>query len=135
MPRPRSYHQHTPRITAEYSASHLSRWDFFPAILAYLRRLGLPQRLQTVTIPSAPNVHFKPVDKLMTLVTVFVTGITRISHIDRTLAGETALARLLGLDRFPSSDTLSDLLGKVTGWPYTYSPLRGFFLGPANGVE
>src|SRR4051794_6970574 len=106
MPRPRSYHQHTLCITAEYSASTLSRWGFFPAILAYLRRLGLPQRFQTVTIPSASNAHFKPVDKLMTLVTVFVTGITRIGHIDRTLAGETALARLLGLDRSPSSDTL-----------------------------
>jgi Transposase DDE domain group 1 len=49
-------------------------------------------------------------------VTIFLTGIARISHIDRTLAGETALARLLGLDRFPSSDTLYDLLGKVTAW-------------------
>jgi hypothetical protein len=116
MPRPRSYHEHTPRITAEYSASTLSRWGFFPVILGYLRRLELPRRLQGVTIPSAPNAHFKPVDKLMTLVTVFITGIARISHIDRTLAGETALARTLGLDRFPSSDTLYALLGKVTAW-------------------
>jgi Transposase DDE domain group 1 len=116
MPRPRSYHEHTPRITAEYSASTLSRWGFFPVILGYLRRLELPLRLQGVTIPSAPNAHFKPVDKLMTLVTIFITGIARISHIDRTLAGETALARLMGLDRFPSSDTLYALLGKVTAW-------------------
>jgi len=116
MPRPRSYHEHTPRITAEYSASTLSRWGFFPVILGYLRRLELAQRLQGVTIPSAPNAHFKPVDKLMTLVTVFITGIARISHIDRALAGETALARTLGLDRFPSSDTLYALLGKVTAW-------------------
>jgi hypothetical protein len=116
MPRPRSYHEHAPRITAEYSASTLSRWGFFPVILGYLRRLELPLRLQGVTIPSAPNAHFKPVDKLMTLVTIFITGIARISHIDRTLAGETALARTLGLDRFPSSDTLYALLGKVTAW-------------------
>ena len=116
MPRPRSYHQPTPRITAEYSASALSRWGFFPAILGYLRRLGLPERLRGVTLPSAPNAHFKPVDKLMTLVTLFITGVARISHIDRTLAGETALAGLLGLDRFPSSDTLYALLGKVNAW-------------------
>jgi hypothetical protein len=116
MPRPRSYHPHTPRITAEYSASALSRWGFFPAILGYLRRLELPERLRGVTIPSAPNAHFKPVDKLMTLVTAFITGIARIGHIDRTLAGETALARLMGLDRFASSDTLYALLGKVTAW-------------------
>src|SRR4051812_37678924 len=116
MPRLQSYHPHTPRITAEYSASTLSRWGFFPVILAYLRRLKLPQRLQTVTIPSAPNAHFQPVDKLMTLVTLFITGIARFSHIDRVLAGETALARTLGLDRFPSSDTLYALLGKVTAW-------------------
>src|SRR5512144_2633491 len=116
MRRPRSYHEHTPRITAEYSASTLSRWGFFPVILGYLRRLELPRRLQGVTIPSAPNAHFKPVDKLMTLVTVFTTGMARISHIDRTLAGETALARTLGLDRFPSSDTLYNVLGKVTTW-------------------
>src|SRR3954454_13949064 len=116
MPRPRSYHGHTPRITAEYPASTLSRWGFFPVILGYLRRLELPLRLQGVTIPSAPNAHFKPVDKLMTLVTVFITGIARISRIDRTLAGETALARTLGLDRFPSSDTLYALLGKVNAW-------------------
>jgi hypothetical protein len=113
---PRSYHEHRPTITVEYSASTLSRWGFFPVILQYLRRLELPQRLQTVTVPSAPNAHFQPVDKLMTLVAVFLTGIARISHIDRTLAGETALARLLGLDRFPSSDTLYHLLGKVTAW-------------------
>src|SRR4051794_37076625 len=116
MPRPRSYHQHSPRITAEYSASALSRWGFSPATLGSLHRLDLPQRLRGVTIPSAPNAHFKPADKLMTLVTIFITGIARISHIDRTLAGETALARLLGLDRFPSSDTLYDLLGRVTAW-------------------
>jgi hypothetical protein len=116
MPRPRSYHRPQPTITAEYSASTLSRWGFFPVILRYLQRLELPQRLQGVTIPSAPNAHFKPLDKLMTLVTIFITGIARISHVDRTLAGETALARLLGLDRFPSSDTLYILLGKVTAW-------------------
>ncbi len=113
---PRSYHEHQPTLTVEYSASTLSRWGFFPVILQYLRRLELPRRLQGVTIPSAPNAHFQPVDKLMTLVTVFLTGIARISHIDRTLAGESALARLLGLDRFPSSDTLYALLGKVTAW-------------------
>jgi hypothetical protein len=113
---PRSYHEHQPTITVEYSASTLSRWGFFPVILRYLHRLELPQRLQGVTIPSAPNAHFQPLDKLMTLVTVFITGIARISHIDRTLAGESALARLLGLDRFPSSDTLYALLGKVTAW-------------------
>src|SRR5512135_3707201 len=116
MPRPRSYHDRRPKITVEYSASTLSRWGFLPAILRDLQRFELPRRLQAITIPSAPNAHFKPVDKLMTLVAVFLTGIARISHIDRTLAGETALARLLGLDRFPSSDTLYHLLGKVTAW-------------------
>jgi hypothetical protein len=116
MPRTRSYHRPQPPITVEYTATALSRWGFFPAILRYLQRLELPGRLQGITIPSAPNAHFKPGDKLMTLVTVFITGIARISHIDRALAGETALARLLGLDRFPSSDTLYNVLGKVTHW-------------------
>src|SRR3954471_7999836 len=116
MPRPRSYHEHQPVITAEYSASTLSRWGFFPVFLQYLRNRRLPQRLKAVTIPSAPNAPFQPADKLMTLVTIFITGIARISHIDRTLAGETALAGVPGLDRFPSSDTLYALLGKVTAW-------------------
>ena len=116
MSRPRSYHEHQHVITAEFSASTLSRWGFFPVILQYLRNRRLPQRLKALTIPSAPNAHFQPAAKLMTLVTIFITGIARISHIDRTLAGETALARLLGLDRFPSSDTLYNLLGKVTTW-------------------
>jgi hypothetical protein len=116
MPRPRSYHRPLTPITVEYTASTLSRWGFFPAIWRYLQRLELPRRLQGVTLPSAPNAHFQPVDKLTTLVTVFITGIARISHIDHTLAGETALARLLGLDRFPSSDTLYNVLGRVTAW-------------------
>jgi Transposase DDE domain group 1 len=116
MSRPRSYHQPQSTITVEYSASTLSRWGFLPAILRYLQRLELPDRLKGVTIPSAPNAHFKPVDKLMALVTIFITGIARISHIDRILAGETALARTLGLDRFPSSDTLYNLLSQVTAW-------------------
>jgi hypothetical protein len=116
MPQTPSYQGRRPDITAEYSASTLCRWGFFPVALRYLQRLELPRRLQGVTIPSAPNAHFKPVDKLMTLVTIFLAGIARISHIDRTLAGETALARLLGLDRFPSSDTLYALLGTVTAW-------------------
>src|SRR5512142_58928 len=116
MPRCRSYHQCPSSITVEYTASTLSRWGLFPAILADLQRLELPRRLQGVTIPSAPNALFRPGDKLMTLVTLFLTGIARISHIDRTLAGESALARLLGPDRFPSSDTLHGLLGKVTAW-------------------
>jgi hypothetical protein len=89
----------------------------FPAILGYLNRLELPERLRGVTLPSAPDAHFRPADKLRTLVTVFLTGIARIRPIDRALAGATALARLLGLDRFPSSETLSNLLGKVTAWP------------------
>src|SRR5512135_1709676 len=71
MPRTRSYHNHHPALTVEYSASTLSRWGFLPAILRYLQRLELPQRLRGVTIPSAPKAHFKPGDKLMTLVTVF----------------------------------------------------------------
>jgi hypothetical protein len=116
MSRPRSYHQPQSTITVEYSASTLSRWGFLPAILRYLPRLELPDRLKGVTIPSAPNAHFKPVDKLMALVTIFLTGIARISHLDRILAGETALARTLGLDRFPSRDTLDNLLGQVTAW-------------------
>src|SRR5512143_3702853 len=116
MPRTRSYHNHYPALTVEYSAPTLSRCGFFPAVLRYLQRLELPRRLRGVTMPSAPNAHFKPVDKLMTMVTVFITGIARISHIDRTLASETARARTLGLDRFPSSDTLYALLGKVTAW-------------------
>ena len=65
---------------------------------------------------SSIRVDVNLLDKLMTLVTVFLTGIARISHIDRTLAGEPALARSLGLDRFPSSDTLYNLLGEVTAW-------------------
>src|SRR5512144_1836923 len=113
---PRSYHEHRPTLTVEYSASTLSRWGSFPVILQYLRRLELPQRLQTVTVPSAPNAHFTPLDQLMTLVTLFLTGIARISHIDRTRAGESALARLLGLDRFPSRAHLYSLHSKVTAW-------------------
>src|SRR3954470_5813417 len=116
MPRPRSYHSHPASISVEYTHARLSRWGFTPVVLEYLRRLRLPERLAAVTIRSATNAHFRPVDKLMTLVTVFVTGIARISHIDRAFAGETALAGLLGLDRFPSSDRLYDLLGRVTGW-------------------
>src|SRR5512144_3084616 len=116
MPRTRSYHQPHRSITVEYTQARLSRWGFFPVILEYLQRLLLPRRLAAITVPSAPNAHFTPLDELMTSVTLFLTGIARISHIDRTLAGESALARLLGLDRFPSSDTLYGLLGKVTAW-------------------
>ena len=116
MPRTRSYHGNGPTISVQYTHSRLSRWGFTPVVLEYLRRLRLPDRLAAVTIRSAPNAHFRPADKLMTLVTIFVTGIARIGHIDRLLAGETALAGLLGLDRFPSSDRLYDLLGRVTGW-------------------
>ncbi len=116
MTRPRSYHDPHPRLTVESSPSTLSRGGFFPVILRYLQGLRLSQRLQGVTIPSASNVHFQPVDKLMTLVTLLLTGIARISPLDRTLAGETALVRLLGLDRFPSRDPLYALLGKLTAW-------------------
>ena len=116
MPPTRSYHDRPASISVQYTHSRLSRWGFTPVVLEYLRRLRLPDRLAAVTIRSATNAHFRPVDKLMTLVTIFVTGIARISHIDRAFAGETALAGLLGLDRFPSSDRLYDLLGRVTGW-------------------
>ena len=52
----------------------------------------------------------------MSLVTLFILGLARISHVDRSLAGETALARTLGLTRFPPSDPLYDPLKKVTHW-------------------
>lgn len=116
MPQSRSYHGRPASISVEYTHSRLSRWGFFPVILEYLRNLRLPEQLGTITIRSASNAHFRPLDKLLTLVTLFVTGIARISHLDRALAGETALARLLGLDRFPSSDRLYDLLRRVTAW-------------------
>jgi hypothetical protein len=116
MPPTRSYHDRPAPISVQYTQSRLSRWGFTPVVLAYLRKLQLPERLAAVTIRSATNAHFRPVDKLMTLVTVFVTGLARISHIDRAFAGETALAGLLGLDRFPSSDRLYALLSRVTGW-------------------
>ncbi len=116
MPRSRSYHQRPATITVEYTHSRLSRWGFLPVVLEYLRRLHLPEQLAAVTIPAARNAHYRPLDKLMTLVTIFAAGIARISHIDRLLAGETALAGLLDLDRFPASDRLYDLLRRVTNW-------------------
>ena len=116
MPRTRSYHDRPASISVQYTHARLSRWGFTPVVLEYLRRLHLPERLGAVTIRSAKNAHFRPVDKLMTLVMIFVTGVARISHIDRAFAGEAALAGLLGLDRFPSSDRLYALLGRVTGW-------------------
>src|SRR5512144_747698 len=116
MPQPRSYPQPTPTITVDYSASNLSRWGFFPVILEYLRKRQLPQQLGAITIQTAANGLYSTRDKLMRLVTIFILGIARISHVDRSLAGETALARTLGLKRFPSSDTLYTLLKKVTTW-------------------
>jgi len=116
MPPTRSYHDRPASLSVQYTHSRLSRWGFTPAVLEYLRRLRLPDRLAAVSIRSASDAHFRPVDKLMTLVMLFVTGIARIGHIDRALAGETALAGSLGLDRFPSSDRLYALLGRVTGW-------------------
>jgi len=116
MPRPRSYHGNGSTISVQYTHSRLSRWGFTPVVIEYLRKLRLPERLAAVTIRSARNAHFRPVDKLMTLVMVFITGLARIGHIDRAFAGETALAGLLGLDRFPSSDRLYALLSRVTGW-------------------
>src|SRR3954447_14071779 len=116
MPRTRSYHGPQPTITVEYSAATLSRWGFFPVILHYLRRHRFPERLGEVTLKTAANGLYSTTDKLMSLVTLFIPGIARISHIDRSLAGETALARTLGLKRFPSSDTLYAVLKKVTHW-------------------
>jgi hypothetical protein len=85
-------------------------------ILEYLRNRQLPQQLGSITIKSAANGLYSTRDKLMGLVTIFVLGLARISHVDRSLAGETALARTLGLKRFPSSDTFYNLLKKVTTW-------------------
>jgi hypothetical protein len=116
MPRTRSYQEPNPAITVEYSASTLSRWGSFPVLLQYLRNRQLPQRLGAITIKTAANGLYSTGDKLMGLVTLFVLGIARISHVDRPLAGETALARTLGLKRFPSSDTFYTLLKRVTHW-------------------
>src|SRR5436305_4495669 len=114
MPRTQFYHGRRCTIGVEYSAAHLSRWGFFPVILEYLRTHKLPQRLETITLATAANGLYSTVDKLMSLVSLFLLGIARISHIDRSLAGESALARLLGMARFPSTDTLYALLKKTT---------------------
>jgi hypothetical protein len=116
MPSTRSYQELTPTITVEYSASTLSRWGFFPVVLQYLHSRRLPERLGQITVKAAANGLYSTVDKLMSLVAIFVLGLPRISHVDRSLAGETVLARRLGLKRFPSSDTLYALLKKVTSW-------------------
>src|SRR5437763_164674 len=114
MPRTQFYPGRRCTIGVEYSAARLSRWGFFPVILEYLRTHKLPQRLETITLATAANGVYRTVDKLMSLVSLFLLGIARISHIDRSLAGESALARLLGMARFPSSDTLYALLKKAT---------------------
>src|SRR3954465_7252430 len=116
MPSTQSYQESTPTITVEYSASTLSRWGFFPVVLHYLRSRRLPERLGQITVKTAANGLYSTGDKLMSLVTIFILGIARISHVDRSLAGETALARTLGLKRFPSSDTFYALLKKATTW-------------------
>jgi Transposase DDE domain group 1 len=114
MPRAQYYHGRRCTIGGEYSASSLSRWGFFPAILMYLRTHDLPKRLEAITLATAANGVYSTVGKRMSLVTRFLLGIARISHSDRSLAGESALARMLGMARFPSSDTLSALIKKVT---------------------
>jgi hypothetical protein len=114
MPSTRSYPEPTPTITVEYSASTLSRWGLFPVLLEYLRNRQLPGRLGAITIRTAANGRYSTRDKLMSLVTLFVLGIARIYHVDRCLAGETALARRLGLKRYPSSDRLYALLKSAT---------------------
>src|SRR3954471_10885880 len=116
MPSTRSYPEPTPTITVEFSASTLSRWGFFPVVLQYLCSRRLPERLGQITIKTAANGVYGTVDKLMSLVTIFILGLPRISHVDRSRADETALARRLGLKRFPSSDTLYAPLKKVTSW-------------------
>src|SRR3954454_23063480 len=102
MPSTRSHPELTPTITVEYSASTLSRWGFFPVVLHYLHSRRLPERLGQITVKTVANGLSRTVDKLMSLVTIFVLGLPRISPIDRSRAGATALARRLGLKRFPS---------------------------------
>src|SRR4051812_15651504 len=116
MPSTRSYQESPPTITVEYSDSTLSRWGSFPVVLHYLHSRRLPERLGQITVKTAANGLYSTGDKLLSLVTIFVLGLPRISHVDRSLAGETALARRLGLKRFPSSDTLYALLKRVTSW-------------------
>ncbi len=115
-PQPPSYHRPPTPLTVEYSASTLARGGVFPARWRYLQPRELPRRRQGVTLPSAPNAPFQPLDKLTTRVTLLLTGIARISPLDRTLAGQTALARLGGLDRFPCRDPRDHGLGRVTAW-------------------
>src|SRR3954465_2186916 len=97
MPSTQSYQESTPTITVEFSASTLSRWGFFPVVLQYLRSRRLPERLGQITIKTAANGVVGPADKLMGLVTIIIPGPPRISHVDRSRADETALARRLGL--------------------------------------
>ena len=78
MPSTRSYQEPTSTITVEYSASTLSRWGFFPVVLYYLRSRRLPERLRQITVKTAANGLYSPVDKLMSLVTIFVLGLPRI---------------------------------------------------------
>src|SRR5437763_8059633 len=106
MPRAQFYHGRRCTIGVEYSASSLSRWGFFPVILEYLRTHKLPQRLETITLATAANGVYRTVDKLMSLVSLFVLGSTRMNYSDRSLSYAASLSRLIGMARFPSSDTL-----------------------------
>ena len=98
MPRLRSYHGQPASISVQYTHSRLSRWGFTPVVLGYLRRLQLPERFASVTIHSATNAYSRPVDKLMTLVTLFVTGIARIDS-----NGEVAVAAGVAASPVPES--------------------------------
>jgi hypothetical protein len=83
-------------------------------LIEFFGRIGLVEQLQTQEFyqPKGPN-HYRPGQILVGFMLSVIAGAQRFAHANQ-LRADRALQALLGLERFPSDDTILNYFRRFT---------------------
>ena len=105
------------QIKVRYTSRTLTAYGFFSPMATFLLEvLHLKEAFASQLSLSHQGKEFPVADFWITLVTLPILGIERISHIADKLKSEGILATMLGMTRFCSQKTLHGFLNRCSGW-------------------
>lgn len=94
-------------VEVTFGQRGLANVGVFPLIVKFFKSLDLDAAIAQWPLPRPHwNATFQPAALVWALISFFVLGVRRISHLDEFLRASPEFARILSLPRFPSSKTL-----------------------------
>ena len=109
-----------PKIEVRFENENLTRYGFFPPIAKFfLDYLGLRKRFKLISLKKIRDRDFSIIDLCISMISLPILGIERISHVNDMLCEETVVPKTLGLKRIFDQCTLHRFLNLFQGWHIT----------------